>query len=394
MRRILKWVALAAVPILIIVTALLLSLPWLLDAEAVRAAVLRHLSRATGGQWQLSHLRLRWLPTPTISAADASFSIPGTLEVKIETLTLSTALLPLLWGEIRLGQVAMVGPELTVIMAPTPAASAALRAFTVSNLRAVLAAQSRVVDLDSLVVAIERGRLSLAWSNHAGLTLSEISGRATQRSGRIEAEATGASSVARRLEARIKLDPERFEGSLQLDTKDVDVAALLAVTGATGPLPLQGLISTHTQVEVSGSAALRGTFAVSSTALAIPSGGGKLDVRDLATAGEVEWTDVGLRVAARDARAAAPKLQGSAVLTFDPSWKRQRLEMKLQPTELDTVKQVVLPWVADTPVVEQYARMITAGQLSGLEATLQLDRIAQWQHAIEARGTVAGVALT
>ena len=393
MRRILKWVALAAVAILIIVTALLLSLPWLLDSEAVRAAAMQQLARATGGQWQLSHLRLRWLPTPTISAADASFSIPGIIEAKIETLTLSTALLPLLWGEIRLGQVALVGPELTVIMAPTPAASAAPRAFTVSDLRAALAAQSRVVDLDSLVVAIERGRLSLVWSNQAGLTLSEISGRATKRSGRLEAEATSASSVARRLEARINLDPERFEGSVQLDTKDVDVAALLAVTGATGPLPLQGLISTHTQVQVSGSPALRGTFAVSSSALAIRSGGGKLAVRDLATTGGVEWTDAGLRVDARDTRAAAPKLQGSAVLTFDPSWKRQRLEMKMQPTELDTVKQVVLPWVADTPVVEQYARMITAGQLSGLEATLQLDRIAQWQHAIEARGTVAGVAL-
>ena len=37
--------------------------------------------------------------------------------------------------------------------------------------------------------------------------------------------------------------------------------------------------------------------------------------------------------------------------------------------------------------------MITAGQLSGLEATLQLDQIEQWQSAIEVRGVVAGVAM-
>ena len=58
------------------------------------------------------------------------------------------------------------------------------------------------------------------------------------------------------------------------------------------------------------------------------------------------------------------------------------------------MKQLVLPWTTDTPEVEQYARMITAGQLSGLEATLQLDQIEQWQKAIEVRGTLAGVAMT
>ncbi len=86
-----------------------------------------------------------------------------------------------------------------------------------------------------------------------------------------------------------------------------------------------------------------------------------------------------------------PALQAAAVLTFSPDWNQQRLEVKMQPAELETVKQLVLPWTTDTPEVEQYARMITAGQLSGLEATLQLDQIDQWQKAIEVRGTLAGV---
>ena len=38
--------------------------------------------------------------------------------------------------------------------------------------------------------------------------------------------------------------------------------------------------------------------------------------------------------------------------------------------------------------------MITSGQLSGLEATLQLDQIEQWQKAVEVHGSVAGVAMT
>lgn len=392
-RRVLKYVALGATAILIIVTALLVSLPLLLDSESVKATAVRQLSQATGGRWHLSHLKLAWLPAPTISVADASFSIPGTIEGKVESLTLTTALLPLLWGDIRLSSVALVAPNLTVTVAPTPASSGA--PFTVSDLRATLAGMSRlkVVDLSSLALAITRGRLVLAVPDQAGLTLSEINGHATQRSGRLEVDVTGASDVSRRVDAKVSLAPERFEGSVQLEAADIDLAALLAVAGAQGDPRLQGLVSARVKIRADGSPAVRGTFDARSKTL-IVSGAGKLDLQGLVTTGEVEWTDAGLRVAARDTRLEAPALRGAAVLAFSPDWGRQHLEVKLQPAGLDTVKQVVLPWTTGTPEIERYARMITAGQLGALEATLQLDQIGHWQQAIEARGTVAGVALT
>ena len=102
MRRILKWIALGAATLLVVLTALLLALPLLLDSESVKASALRHLARATGGEWRVARLELAWLPAPTISIEGASFSIPGAVEGKVQALTLSTALLPLLWGDIRL----------------------------------------------------------------------------------------------------------------------------------------------------------------------------------------------------------------------------------------------------------------------------------------------------
>src|SRR5215475_10335828 len=175
MPRILKWLAIGAVTLLILAIAFALTMPRLLDSEAIRAAALQQLSRATGGQWQFSHLRLRWLPVPTVSAAGASFRIPDTIEVKAESLTLTTALLPLLWGEIRLNRVELVAPDLTIVVGPT-AATASPSPFTVSDLRAALARLSRssVADLRLLEIIIERGRVVLAASDRESLTLSEI----------------------------------------------------------------------------------------------------------------------------------------------------------------------------------------------------------------------------
>lgn len=394
-RLILKSAVLGAVATLVVVIALLLSLPLLLDSELVKAAALKQLSRATGGQWQLTHLQLRWLPRPTIRAAGASFSLPGTIEGRVETVTLTTALLPLLWGEIRLGHVALVGPDLTITVASPSASGGGSPPFTVSELRAALARLPRpgAVDPGSLELAIARGRLALVLSDQTGLKLSDIEGRATERAGRLEVAITSASDVWRRLEARISLDPGRFEGGVQLDAAGVDLAALLAVAGANGDPPLRGLISGRAKIQIVPAPALRGTFAASAGTLSVIRGGGRLEIQDLASAGEAEWTDAGLRVVTPHTRAAAPALQGSAVLTFSPDWTRQGLDVTMQPTGLDTVKQVVLPWLTATPEVERYARMIKAGQLSGLEATLQLDQLEQWQRAIAVRGTLAGVAL-
>ncbi len=153
------------------------------------------------------------------------------------------------------------------------------------------------------------------------------------------------------------------------------------------------MASLRAQITADSSPALRGTFNAGASSLSIASGDTKLDVQALAIVGEVQWTDGGLRIAAQDLHAATPVLQAAAVLTFSPDWNQQRLEAKVQAVDLATVKQLVLPWTMDTPEVAQYAEMVEAGQLNGLEATLQLDQIEQWHQAIEARGTLSGVAM-
>jgi hypothetical protein len=385
MRRVVTWLAIGAVALLVVLTALILSLPLLLDSELVKGTAVRQLSRATGGQWRLAHLQFRWRPVPTISATGASFSLPGTLEGRVETVTLTIALVPLLWGEIRLGHVALAAPDVTVAVVPSPTGAAS--AFTVSDLRASLAGlASGAVDLGSLSITIARGRLALVASDQSRLTLRDIQGQATGRSGRLEVEVTSASDVWRRLDARISFAPERFDGHLQLEATDIDLVAV--------DPHLRGLVSGRARIQIVGSPALRGTFEASSSTISVTSRGGRLDVQDLAAEGEAEWTDAGLRVVARDAHASTPALQGSAVLNVSPDWSRQRVDVKMQPMGLDTVKQVALPWVADIPEVERYAGMVTSGQLHGLEATLQLDQLGQWPQAIEVRGAVAGAALT
>jgi uncharacterized protein involved in outer membrane biogenesis len=395
MRRILKWFALGVATLVVVLIALLLSLPLLLDSELVKSAALQHLSRATGGQWQVARFELRWLPLPTISVEGASFDIPGSAQGKVESLTLTTALLPLLRGDIRLSHVALVAPDVTVTVAPTPASAAPSGTFTVSDLRAALVSIVRLkaVDLDSLEFDIERGRFVLAMPGQASLTLSGIKAHAANRSGRLELQLSTGSDVAQHIDLDAKLDAERFQGGIQLDVKGIDLATLLAVAGAQGT-GLQSLISLRARITADSSPALKGTFDASADQLAIDSDAGKLALQGVALDGEAVWTDAGLQLIGHDVHTTAPAVQTTAVLTFSPDWNQQHLQVKMARAGLDTVKQLTLPWTTGTPQVTQYAQMITAGELSGVEAALQLDRIDQWKKAIEVRGTLSGAAMT
>ena len=375
--------------------ALLLSLPLVLDSESFKAAALRHLARATGGQWQVARLDFTWLPTPTVSIQGASFSIPGSAQGKVEALTLTTALLPLLWGDVRLSRVALVAPDITITVGPSPPSTGPSGTFTVSDLRALLtgAARVRTVDLDSLDFVIERGRFVLSTPEQPDLTFSGISGHAVNHSGRFDVQLSTASDLAQRIDVKVDLDAVRFAGAIQLDAIGIDLATLLAVAGVEGTV-VRSTIALRASIKADSTPALKGTFQAHADGLTIDSSAGKLALEGVALDGEAVWTDAGLRLVGQDVRTAAPAVQATAVLTFSPDWNQQRLEARVEPAELETVKQLALPWTTGTPQVERYARMITAGHLSGVEATLQLDQIDQWQKAIEVRGTLSGAAMT
>ena len=395
MRRVLKWLALSAAILVATLIALLLSLPAVLDSESFKSAALRQLSRTTGGQWQITRLDFKWLPTPTVSVQGASFSIPGSAHGKVEALTLSTALLPLLWGDVRLSHVALVAPDVTVSIAPSPPSTAPAGTFTVSDLRAALAAAARLktVDLESLDVVIERGRFVLSAPGQPDLTFSGINGHAANHSGRFDVQLSTASDLAQRIDVKIDLDTERFTGAVQVNATGIDLATLLAVAGAEGT-GLRSTIALRADINADSLPALKGTFQAHADALAIDSSAGKLALEGVALDGEAAWTDAGLQLVGRNVQTASPAVQATALLTFSPDWNQQRLEASVEHAALETVKQLALPWTTGTPQVAQYAQMITAGELTGVQATLQLDQLDHWQKAIEARGTLAGAAMT
>ncbi len=185
--------------------------------------------------------------------------------------------------------------------APTPAVHGPSGTFTVSDLRAALASISRLkaVDLRVPRLTIERGRFVLSVPDQASLTLSEINGRAANRSGRFEIEVTTASDVAHRVDAKISLDPERFEGSVAAQC-DGHRSRHAAGGGrrAGRYASFTGWSRCARRFTADSSPALRGTFEASSNTLSIASGDSKLDIQDSRSAGEAQWTDGGLRIAA------------------------------------------------------------------------------------------------
>ena len=320
MRRILKWVALGAATLLVVLMALLLSLPLLLDSESVKTAALQHLSRATGGQWRVAHLELDWFPAPKISVEGASVSIPGTARGQGRSI-----------DPHHRASAAAVGRR-----APQPRRAGCaghhphrgaqhLHPRPLRHLHGLGSARSPRRHFPA-----EGGRPAFPRVRHRARALRPLGARSAEpdpeRDQRPRRQPVGAlrdrgHDCVRRLRT----------GSMprSASTRNASRAASSSMQRASISLrcwrwpvrkgvQLQGLVSLRAQITADSSPALRGTFEASSDTLSVASGDSKLDIQTLAAAGEAQWTDGGLRIAARDIHAAVPVVQADALLTLQP----------------------------------------------------------------------------
>ena len=301
MRRILKWFALSAAVIVVVLIALLLSLPLVLDSESFKSAALRHLSRATGGQWQVARLDFDWLPAAQGQRSGRLLRHTRQRAGQGRSIDAHHGAAAAAVGRRARGpHCAGRAGRHRHASRPTPASTRPSGTFTVSDLRAALARSpsSRRWTCGRSTVTIERGRFVLATPGQPSLTLSGIDGHAANHSGRFDVQLTTASDLAQRIDIKVDLDAERFEGSVQLDAADIDLATLLAVAGAQGT-GLQSQISLRAKITADSSPALKGTFDAKADNLSIDNTAGKLALQGVALAGQAAWTDSGFELVGR-----------------------------------------------------------------------------------------------
>lgn len=113
------WTAGAAAVVLVLLSALALLTPFLIDREMVRGRIASHLSSLVEGRVEIRKLSLSFLPRPHITLHHAEAIIPETIRFRSASITVYPFIQQLLRGRIEVRRIDSVAPEVSVELPET-----------------------------------------------------------------------------------------------------------------------------------------------------------------------------------------------------------------------------------------------------------------------------------
>ena len=163
--------------VLVILLALFFLLaPRLVNLESLKTRAESAFSEKTGGQLDFQKADLSFFPRPGLVVYKLNFSIPDQLSGQVAALTVYPRLLPLLTGDVRIGGIRVVRPDLLVSDAVLPHK---MKKEAGATAQAVLPAVAGLPTMiPHLKVDVEDGRLAVSDKKRAVFSFQKINARA------------------------------------------------------------------------------------------------------------------------------------------------------------------------------------------------------------------------
>ena len=264
--------------VLVFLLGAALVVPRLINLEPLRERITAQLAQQLKAKVGCDSLSLSLLPRPAAVLRQLSVSIPGTIDMKIATVSASPRLLPLLQGKLQPAEVRIQAPEIIVHRlprAPAGAGSTAALGTTVASALGDVALLA-LSPVAGVVVMVHDGTLTLPVGDGGVVQLRGIDAQIGLPPARLNIDLQCASNVWDRLSLRASVDPMSADGSghievtqlrpqlidahllpagLRLGDSEVNLALALSAHGVhalqaqvEGSIPALTVVHDHDQV--------------------------------------------------------------------------------------------------------------------------------------------------
>ena len=194
-KKILIWVLSGAGILLILLTALALLLPHILDTEAIG----KNLAVELETRYHLSseQIMIKLLPSPYVVMHGVRTTVPETFTVSVETVSIHPRILPLLTGEFLPAEIELLNPRITVrLPEQAPEASAKSSAQRLPRLKERFSQfeATLLAALPGAVIDVRNGGLEFYAGQNRKFFFEEIDLRASSHNQRVDFELTSGKS--------------------------------------------------------------------------------------------------------------------------------------------------------------------------------------------------------
>jgi hypothetical protein len=223
-RRILKWLAVVAGLLSIVLLALVLILPRLVDSEAAKEKIRLLLSEKTGGSFAFDKIDFLWLPRPAVVIRGVKVSLAEHSAATIQSVRVQPSIVALVAGRWALARVVLERPA--VRLAERPDKPLNLDEMD-KNIRALLAALSG--GGERWVVAIDNGSVEIAIGEKLSVAIKDLDAQLAGFGDELEVKLAARSDL---------WDKLRVEGKIAYQERKISLTDL---TGTVGRSSFSGL---------------------------------------------------------------------------------------------------------------------------------------------------------
>jgi hypothetical protein len=203
--------------LVVLLAAMVLLGPRLLNTKAVRDLAVAELERRTGVHLSYTRAEVTFFPRPRVVILGVVLDVPGVAAGTVATLQVDLELIPLLRGNVRNGNILLEEPDVRVRIpsGPKPEKAFSLEEFegTLSSLLARLRRSA-----PASVVTVRNGRLELSDGDGPIVSLRELNARVGFPPERMTLQVRCASPYWERLSIESSLHPEGLRGEARVET--------------------------------------------------------------------------------------------------------------------------------------------------------------------------------
>ncbi|HEX9190895.1 MAG TPA: AsmA-like C-terminal domain-containing protein [Candidatus Deferrimicrobiaceae bacterium] len=362
-RKIIYALAGGAGILLALLAALFLLAPRLINTAAIKDRALALLERETGVRLSYARAEITLFPRPRVAVRGVGLEIPGVAQGTAAALEADPAILPLLRGQVRIGNVLLETPDFRVRL---PAKEETAKPVSLEEVEKSLSSLLETLRqrMPGTVVTIRNARLELSDGDGPIVTLREAGARLALPPDRLTVHVQCASQYWEGLTIDTSVHPEGLRAETRIEAAEFRIREL-ADRLAPGGVPWLGetVLSLRGRIDSEGLRSVKAEVTGAVPALTIRRGSRSRVARVRVLKAALDLNDKEIRAALSDLALDEPRLRLSGDLSVDRVSPRIEVRLTGQGLAIAPVRDTLLALAGDVPTVRDVLDIVREGDI-------------------------------
>jgi AsmA-like C-terminal region len=366
MLRIIKWLAALGGLCVILLFALVLLLPRILDGQTVRETIRVFLLTKTNGNVAFENIDLTWLPRPAVVARGATLSFADRVSGKIQSIEVYPSIGGLLTGRLDISRVEVASPALSVRL-PEPAEEPFNMDEIEGQIRSLLA--SFAANTPGMIVTVSGGSGEVRIGDRPPIIISGLDGRLVAPPGEMGLQFSSRANVydSLRVEGRINGETLATKGQIKVENLVLRESMASLLPRLHDYLGL-GKLNLSLSLTSVGFKNIKTEIEGGLPSLELVRGDRKTAIEGLTFKGVISRDEGIVNAVIQRLDLVSPRLTVTGELTLDPA-SSSRLKLVGKDLDVSRVRDTALKIAGDVGVIEDIFRHVKSGKIP--EITVQ-----------------------